>query len=109
MSVAVTRLFEGIASYIEDLRVSLEKEPAVDAGLLDEKVRYLTEQINALPLQERLSYREHLDQMQEALKVLEAEMQNRKEDLRKRLEGMQEHKQANTTYRAANVSDKQGG
>ncbi len=106
MSANVIRIFEGVSSYIHELRELLESQGTVDAAPLDGKVQHLAQQISELPLEERLAYHPQLDQLQEALTVFEAELQDRKEALRIQLSTVGQHKQAHVAYRVREEADK---
>lgn len=104
MTRAVIEIFQNIASYIHDLRSSLEEKGSVDVAELDDKLKMLTSQINALPLEKRLAYRTQLGELHDALLIFEHELIARKEMLRQQLQSVGTHHQANTAYRTTSHS-----
>ena len=109
MSQSIIAIFQGIASYIQELRETLERDGVVEAELLDERVHQLSAQINALPLEERLAYKDQLGELHSALKTFEEELQFRRQVLRKQLSGITTHSQANTAYRSSYGSHSSNG
>ncbi len=107
MTQAVKAIFEGVAEYISELRQSLEESGAVNVAQLDGKVKSLTAQINALPLEERLAYRSQIDELHEALRIFETELVTRKEALKEQLRGVSTHSKASSAYRQSNGREEQ--
>jgi hypothetical protein len=99
------KLFNDIASFIDQSRTLLHQGALTELAGLDEQVRILCDAVLQLSQDERVRYADKLQELLGGLKALGDEMVVSREKLANEIRGVSHLKKANTAYRTAEAID----
>ena len=104
---AIDALYDRVMNVVEESRRLIDAPHVSDMSHITTEVAALCEEINALPVAERVDYAEKLKQLFEALSGLEEELEAKRDEVSELLSSQDTHKKANNAYTKAEHIDKQ--
>lgn len=105
MQQHIMKIYQGVMGVIEDAKHLVDDTKIPDTVAMKKQVEQLCHAINDLPLRERLTYQDQLNELFAALISLEEKLKAKREEVGSMLVDTPIHKSANKAYSKVEYGD----